>query len=256
MNETRKVGRPRKYEGGAARYTIVLDPSAKAEVETFARWFQYTNNRTVGISEILLEILRRSPEFGAFKKAALEILRQSPEFETFQKAALVATKPEPSREGVFLEHSLPEPSREGMNPIHTQPTKAMPLKHALPEAFDRIKVFEPFAQEGSLSGKRPSQPLQAVTTKPEPEPSPVPVVTLRAAPEQAEGRVSGTPPPPEEEDPSAALRAALKTLGTSGSEVAKKAGMSKATFTRFMKGGQVPGFTVDRLQAAMKETKP
>ena len=204
----RGPGRPRKFPDGPARYTLVLSPADKAEVEAFSRWFAYTTNQNIGIGEILLTILR-----------------QSPEFQAFRKAAPVVTKPEPSREGVFLEHSLPEPSREGIRQSDTLAEPIIPVT------------------------------LQAVTTKPEPEPSPVPVVTLQAAPEQAEGpEFKGGPY--SEEDPSAALRAALKTLGTSGSEVAKKAKVSAATFTRFMKGGQVPGFTVDRLQAALKETKP
>ena len=62
------MGRPRKYPEGPGRFTFTMNPSDKAVIEAFARWYVYSTNRSLGVAEIMIEVLRRSPEFKAFEK--------------------------------------------------------------------------------------------------------------------------------------------------------------------------------------------
>lgn len=155
------MGRPRKYEEGPARYTLVLSPADKAILESYARYVSYVRNKNIAVAEILLEALRESPEFKKFEKTGR------------------AAGP------LFSQEVIPEP-------------------------------------------------VQAPPVTPRPKAPPVPVVALR-------------PLPTQEEAPSAQdmeidqLRAALKALGISGSEIARRADVHKSDVARFLKGERTLG---------------
>ena len=62
------MARPKKYEQGAERITLSLSPETKVVVEAFCRWYSFTRDKTLGIGETLIEVLKTSRAFEEFAR--------------------------------------------------------------------------------------------------------------------------------------------------------------------------------------------
>lgn len=151
------MGRPRKYQDGPGRFTLVLSPADKEVVEDFSRWYQFTTRRTMGVAEILLEILRKSREFETFQKAGradgplFAQLAQEPAAVTPQAAPVEKpvppASPAPVAQPVATEPPAPVPSAP--EPVEAPEVQAAPLQ----EPALGVAEIREAAKAAGLSGR-------------------------------------------------------------------------------------------------------
>lgn len=110
-------GRPRKYAEGPGRYSITLSPADKDLVEKFLLWVQFHLGKRMGVAEVLLEGVRRSPLFTEF----VRVTGYTPGRPSAEPASLP----------LFTEEPEPAPNTpDGAAEMIPEPVKAAPVEPA------------------------------------------------------------------------------------------------------------------------------